>query len=145
MADIWDALSNDRPYRKSWTPRRVIDYIASLSGTALDPNLVATFLRLHAAGLIGDLEQRSARPFAEADDQAPGVGASTLEAEEPATTPPALPAIPPPMAPELREALKVLIADADSDSAANVVGMLERMGHEAVVATSGQSTRSTCP
>ncbi len=48
VADIWDALSNDRPYRKAWPPGRVIEYIASLAGTLLDPRSSKTFLRLQA-------------------------------------------------------------------------------------------------
>lgn len=57
VADIWDALSNDRPYRKAWPLGRVMEYIASLAGTALDPLVVETFLRLHASGPHSGLDQ----------------------------------------------------------------------------------------
>jgi HD-GYP domain-containing protein (c-di-GMP phosphodiesterase class II) len=44
-ADISDALSSDRPYRPGWPRERVIGHICSLSGTHLDPEIVAAFLR----------------------------------------------------------------------------------------------------
>lgn len=43
VADMWDALRSDRPYRKGWTEARVREHIASLSGTHLDPGVVAAF------------------------------------------------------------------------------------------------------
>lgn len=46
VVDIWDALSSDRPYRKAWPSKKVRDYIASLAGTHLDPNVVQAFLEL---------------------------------------------------------------------------------------------------
>ena len=47
--DIWDALSSDRPYREAWPPDRVREHIAGLSGSHLDPAVVAAFLPLIAA------------------------------------------------------------------------------------------------
>jgi PAS domain S-box-containing protein len=44
--DIWDALSNDRPYHKAWPPERVQSHLASIAGTHLDPHVVEVFLRL---------------------------------------------------------------------------------------------------
>ena len=44
--DIWDALRSDRPYRKAWSEDRVLDYIHSLSGTHLDPQIVQAFVAL---------------------------------------------------------------------------------------------------
>lgn len=49
VVDIWDALSSDRPYRKAWPQKKVRDYIASLTGTHLDPNVVQAFLELIAS------------------------------------------------------------------------------------------------
>lgn len=46
--DIWDALLSDRPYRPRWSEPRVLEHLASLSGTHLDPKVVGTFLRLLA-------------------------------------------------------------------------------------------------
>jgi PAS domain S-box-containing protein len=48
VADIWDAVRADRPYRKAWGEKKALDYIKSLAGTALDPQTVAYFLELHS-------------------------------------------------------------------------------------------------
>jgi diguanylate cyclase (GGDEF)-like protein len=39
--DIWDALSHDRPYRRAWPEDRVRAHITELTGTHLDPDIVA--------------------------------------------------------------------------------------------------------
>ena len=44
--DIWDALSNDRPYRKAWPKEQVVEHIGSLSGAHLDPQVVTHFLEM---------------------------------------------------------------------------------------------------
>lgn len=44
VVDVWDALSNDRPYRKAWSPEKVIDYIRDQSGKHFDPEIVEVFL-----------------------------------------------------------------------------------------------------
>jgi putative two-component system response regulator len=46
VVDVWDALSNDRPYRRAWSVDRVREHIASLSGTHFDPRIVEVFLPL---------------------------------------------------------------------------------------------------
>jgi len=46
VVDIYDALTSDRPYRKSWTRGKTMDYIRELSGTHLDPQVVDAFLKM---------------------------------------------------------------------------------------------------
>jgi len=46
VVDVWDALSNDRPYRRAWPVARVREHIASLSGTHFDPRIIEVFLPL---------------------------------------------------------------------------------------------------
>jgi diguanylate cyclase (GGDEF)-like protein len=43
--DIWDALSHDRPYRRAWPEDRVRAHITELTGTHLDPDIVAALDR----------------------------------------------------------------------------------------------------
>jgi HD-GYP domain-containing protein (c-di-GMP phosphodiesterase class II) len=45
VADVWDALRSDRPYRPAWPEDKVREHIRSLAGTHLDPQAVETFLR----------------------------------------------------------------------------------------------------
>ena len=44
VADIWDALHSDRPYRKKWAKEEIIEHIQSISGSYLDPEIAGVFL-----------------------------------------------------------------------------------------------------
>jgi putative nucleotidyltransferase with HDIG domain/PAS domain S-box-containing protein len=46
VVDIWDAITNDRPYHKAWPIERARNHIRSLAGGHLDPAVVAVFLTL---------------------------------------------------------------------------------------------------
>ena len=46
VADVWDALRSDRPYRAGWPPGKVREHIGSLSGTHFDPQVIDVFLEL---------------------------------------------------------------------------------------------------
>jgi PAS domain S-box-containing protein len=46
VADVWDALCADRPYRAGWPQEKVRDYIRSQSGKYFDPQVVDAFLGL---------------------------------------------------------------------------------------------------
>ncbi len=45
LADVWDALTSARPYRKAWTKKKALTYIKEQSGKHFDPQLVEIFLR----------------------------------------------------------------------------------------------------
>ncbi len=47
VADVWDALINDRPYRPAWPADRALEYIAAQSGRHFDPQVVTMFLNAH--------------------------------------------------------------------------------------------------
>jgi putative two-component system response regulator len=44
LADVYDALSSDRPYRAAWPLPKVLDEIRSLRGTHFDPRVVDAFM-----------------------------------------------------------------------------------------------------
>jgi putative nucleotidyltransferase with HDIG domain len=46
IADVWDALRSDRPYRQGWPDNKVRDYIREQSGKHFDPQVVDIFLRV---------------------------------------------------------------------------------------------------
>jgi PAS domain S-box-containing protein len=46
VADVYDALTSDRPYRKGWQSERALDYIREQAGTYFDPRVVDTFLTM---------------------------------------------------------------------------------------------------
>ncbi len=50
IVDVWDALLSDRPYRKTWTRERTIDYITNESGTRFDPSITRIFLEMMSEG-----------------------------------------------------------------------------------------------
>jgi len=43
VADVFDALTSERPYKKAWSMERACDHIKASSGTHFDPRCVATF------------------------------------------------------------------------------------------------------
>jgi putative nucleotidyltransferase with HDIG domain len=44
VADVWDALTNDRPYRKAWSDSQAIEYMREKSGIYFDPEIIEVFL-----------------------------------------------------------------------------------------------------
>jgi HD-GYP domain-containing protein (c-di-GMP phosphodiesterase class II) len=48
VADTYDALTTNRPYRKCWEHNRAVDEIARCSNTQFDPKVVDAFLRAFA-------------------------------------------------------------------------------------------------
>lgn len=46
VADVWDALLSDRPYRPGLPREKVLDYIESQAGAHFDPEVVRVFLQL---------------------------------------------------------------------------------------------------
>ncbi len=46
VADVYDALATDRPYRKAWPRAKVLRYIAEQAGRHFDPHIVAVFLEM---------------------------------------------------------------------------------------------------
>ena len=46
VADVWDALRSNRPYRAAWPEDKVRAHLRALSGAHFDPRLVEVFLNL---------------------------------------------------------------------------------------------------
>ncbi len=53
LADVWDALLSNRPYRKAWTREQAVDYLLEQRGKQFDPNITERFL---------DLQNRKTNP-----------------------------------------------------------------------------------
>ena len=45
LADVFDALTSLRPYKKAWPVERAVDYIKEESGQHFDPDLVKVFMQ----------------------------------------------------------------------------------------------------
>ncbi len=46
VADVWDALTSDRPYRKGWSQARALKHIKELAGKHFDPDIVRVFIEI---------------------------------------------------------------------------------------------------
>jgi HD-GYP domain-containing protein (c-di-GMP phosphodiesterase class II) len=46
IADVFDALYSDRPYRKAYSLERVMEIMREMTATHFDPELIKTFLPL---------------------------------------------------------------------------------------------------
>jgi HD-GYP domain-containing protein (c-di-GMP phosphodiesterase class II) len=46
IADVWDAITSDRPYRKAWTNEEATAYLRAQSGKQFDPKVVDAFLKM---------------------------------------------------------------------------------------------------
>jgi HD-GYP domain-containing protein (c-di-GMP phosphodiesterase class II) len=57
VADVWDALTSDRAYRRGWAPEMALSHILAGSGTHFDPIVVLAFTRL-----VGGWGVRSGQP-----------------------------------------------------------------------------------
>jgi putative nucleotidyltransferase with HDIG domain len=49
VADVWDAITSDRPYRKGWSKEEALEHIREQSGKYFDPQVVKAFLGLIAS------------------------------------------------------------------------------------------------
>ena len=46
IADVWDAVTSARPYRKAWSKKKALAYIKEQSGKQFDPQVVEVFLKM---------------------------------------------------------------------------------------------------
>lgn len=46
IADVWDAVTSDRPYRSAWTEEQAREYIREQSGKHFDPKVVDLFFKV---------------------------------------------------------------------------------------------------
>ena len=46
IADVWDALTSDRPYRRAWTKEQALAYIREQSEKHFDPSVVDLFFKV---------------------------------------------------------------------------------------------------
>jgi putative two-component system response regulator len=52
VADVFDALTHDRPYKEAWTVEAALEEIRSLSGRQFDPDVVEAFETLNHRELL---------------------------------------------------------------------------------------------
>jgi HD-GYP domain-containing protein (c-di-GMP phosphodiesterase class II) len=52
VADVWDALTSDRPYRPAWSATQALAHIEEHAGVQFDPRVVEVFLSMAAEGKL---------------------------------------------------------------------------------------------
>jgi putative two-component system response regulator len=60
VADMFDALTHERPYKPAWTFERASAEIRRLAGTQLDPGVVQAFERIDPSTLLAPIENPDA-------------------------------------------------------------------------------------
>lgn len=63
VADVFDALTHERPYKHAWPVGAAVEEIRRLSGHQFDPQVVEAFNRLDHHELAGAPTARAARPL----------------------------------------------------------------------------------
>lgn len=61
IADVFDALTTERPYKLAWSIERAIEFISSEKGNHFDPELVDAFIKISTT-LIGKLRDLQDEP-----------------------------------------------------------------------------------
>jgi len=69
VADIYDALTMDRPYRKGYPCAEARDMIRALSGSSLDPKVVTVFLAVVPDGPLPSTEELGAHSDLSAEEK----------------------------------------------------------------------------
>jgi putative two-component system response regulator len=63
LADVFDALTHQRPYKQAWSLERACQQIEMLAGSHLDPYLVELFATLDRAALLAPIARRPGTRF----------------------------------------------------------------------------------
>jgi putative two-component system response regulator len=54
VADVFDALTHERPYKRAWTPAEALAEIERQAGSQFDPDLARAFAQLYQAGRLAE-------------------------------------------------------------------------------------------
>lgn len=67
VADVYDALLHERPYKKAWAPEDCLRNLQENAGSQFDPTVVAAFVRLAERGVV-PVQQAEQAPEKQDDD-----------------------------------------------------------------------------
>ena len=62
VADVYDALTSERPYKHAWSAAQAMAEITRLSGAHFDPQVVGAFVQLHEAGILRAIDEGMRHP-----------------------------------------------------------------------------------
>lgn len=64
IADIYDAITSDRPYRQAFLPQEAYNMMMEMSGSHLDPIMLASFFQLVCIYPVGSMVELDSGEFA---------------------------------------------------------------------------------
>jgi putative two-component system response regulator len=67
VADVYDALTSARPYKRAWQPERALVELMRLRGKTLCPQSVDVFMELWREGEIARIDDETADDSMELD------------------------------------------------------------------------------
>jgi diguanylate cyclase (GGDEF)-like protein/putative nucleotidyltransferase with HDIG domain len=78
VADVYDAVTSERPYRKAWSHEKAVAYIRDAAGTQFDPQVVEAFLQVQER--VRQVKQNV--PIGESNTTASSNGNTTTNGEK---------------------------------------------------------------
>lgn len=72
VADVFDALNSDRPYRQGWEIGKVFSYLEEKAGSSFDPKVVKAFLKIDRAVYLESDANAEPRMYSAADSRQEG-------------------------------------------------------------------------
>ncbi len=72
VADVFDALTHDRPYKRAWPVERALEELSSQIEGAFDPEIARTFINLVESGRLPHLEETGDLEPVDGDTRDPG-------------------------------------------------------------------------
>lgn len=63
VADVFDALTHDRPYKSAWPVEQAVAEIQSAAGSQFDPRVVAVFLTIHNGVEVATKPSKPQKPL----------------------------------------------------------------------------------
>lgn len=67
VADAFDAMTSDRPYRRAISNREAVKVLCDLKGNALDPDMVDLFREIHFGNSFAEIDREESALFSQAD------------------------------------------------------------------------------
>ena len=62
VADVFDALTTERPYKRAWTSEEALAELVSHKGTGFDPAVVQAFEEAYCNGMVESIRERFPTP-----------------------------------------------------------------------------------
>lgn len=67
VADAFDAMTSDRPYRQGMSKPEAMKILCDLKGSALDPEMVDLFREIHLGNSFAEIDGEGSSPLSQAD------------------------------------------------------------------------------